>query len=270
MQGRAPVPKRKVVFLLAFNENSSSDVARAGALRKRAEVYTVSEARAIGECHIEADFTTPVGLRHVVTKIQSVRERDVTVMLDYFWLQQSYYRYRYGMNWISTKAKILLNAGADRVILPVDRSGELLQMMQNEQDMSQYEAEFIALADNMLWVCSNDPDVEKVVRTERNVHNRFMSRRYLNRDVPFLCLRKREMVDWAQCDMCDKWRTVIDVPADDAAFDCSMVGLSCDAPALLWAQCVKCGKWRVVDVTHDDGFTCAIAGVTCSAPEDLA
>ena len=37
---------------------------------------------------------------------------------------------------------------------------------------------------------------------------------------------EEQLLDWAQCDSCDKWHVVPD--AVTGAFECAMVGTSCD------------------------------------------
>ena len=39
----------------------------------------------------------------------------VTIALDYAWLQSGYYESNYGVDWLSDKAQILFQAGADQI-----------------------------------------------------------------------------------------------------------------------------------------------------------
>jgi hypothetical protein len=109
------------IILLAMNRNCASDISRTSQVAEFGTVVTVSESDVMnrGE-HLAVDFYTPRGWRRVV---QLVREHrlvadEVVVIMDYFFLLDSYWRERYNLDWLTYKVPALLAAGATRVILP--------------------------------------------------------------------------------------------------------------------------------------------------------
>ena len=119
-------------------------------------VVTVSESDVVnrGE-HLAVDFYTPRGWRRVV---QLVREHrlvadEVVVIMDYFFLLDSYWRERYNLDWLTYKVPALLAAGATRVILP--RTNAMLIMESQATLFGVPVAEW----DNPLWVATEKSGV---------------------------------------------------------------------------------------------------------------
>ena len=54
---------------------------------------------------------------------EAAKGNKVILVLDHSWLE------RYGMNWLTKKASILLNYGASQLFLPRDKYGEIEEML---------------------------------------------------------------------------------------------------------------------------------------------
>jgi hypothetical protein len=184
------VLKEPVAILLALNECSKSDTARANSLREMGYiVYTVSEADAIGLYHRASDFKTCRGLTSTVQIINDHYGADIVVILDYFRLQKGYYEYRYGNNWITHKALLLLNAGASRIILPMDKHNEMRTMLSDDISVGQYrEVRYVEVDENPLWVASDSKEVSEVTQSERRTTNVNTRDRYLDEYNPFVMI----------------------------------------------------------------------------------
>jgi hypothetical protein len=144
------------IFLLAMNRNCASDISRTSQVAEFGTVVTVSESDVVnrGE-HLAVDFYTPRGWRRVV---QLVREHrlvadEVVVIMDYFFLLDSYWSERYNLDWLTYKVPALLAAGATRVILP--RTKAMLIMESQATLFGVPVAEW----DNPLWVATEKSGV---------------------------------------------------------------------------------------------------------------
>ena len=81
--------------------------------------------------HFDVNFKTARGLIPspargiecpLYDQIHKLKKQNyhVTIALDYAWLQSGYYESNYGVDWLSDKAQILFQAGADQIFLPKD------------------------------------------------------------------------------------------------------------------------------------------------------
>lgn len=164
--------------------------------------------------YISQDFNNFDRLRNentnaIVRTLRQYRERGFAeriVSLDYFFLQTSYYRKRYGINWllktnpnlnfgsrgrkafVEGKAKDLLSEATD-VYLPVDSGGDMKKMVQQYQrDLADKDktmrVDFVAERDAPLF--QSDDTIGDIVgrpSARRNVEL------YLDRAQPFLRVR---------------------------------------------------------------------------------
>jgi hypothetical protein len=174
------------IFLLAMNRNCCSDVTRASLLAKYGRVVTVSESDVLdrGE-HLGVDFKYARGWRRV---LQVVREHrlvtdEVIVLMDYFFLLDSYWAERYNLDWLTYKVPALLAAGATRVILPRTAA------MQNMENAATIRGVPVREWDNPLWVATEQVGVQRG-RGEHKTHvNRLLS------SAPFMEYTPSHLVD---------------------------------------------------------------------------
>ena len=95
------------------------------------DVVSVNDANSLEKNHVCADFKEVRGLTSVGARIvaETAKGNMVIAVLDHSWLECNYYKERYGMNWLSKKASILLNYGVSQVFLPRDKHGEIEKML---------------------------------------------------------------------------------------------------------------------------------------------
>ena len=148
--------------------------------------------------HIACNFSSIRGRKSLTRSVTQQRRGHhcarILIYLDYFWLQANYYRYRYGMCWLSSTADILLRAGADEVILPYDGgwsnapSGSNMEQMLNGELNKDCTIDFIQLQDSLLWMASNQAET---IAADNNGDNMFQTHKFLHPQRPFLLVRKR-------------------------------------------------------------------------------
>jgi hypothetical protein len=184
-------------FLLAMNRNCSSAITRTSLLAKFGRVITVSESDVVdqGE-HLAVDFKYARGWRRV---LQVVREHslvtdEVVVLMDYFFLLDSYWAERYNNDWLTYKVPALLAAGATRVILPRTAA------MQDMEIAATIEGVPVGEWDNPLWVATEHAGVLRG-RGEHATHlNRLLQsapfmeykRSHVLDDDQYVCVRKTQ------------------------------------------------------------------------------
>ena len=164
--------------------------------------------------YISQDFNNFDRMRNentnaIVRTLRQYRDRGFAeriVFLDYFFLQTSYFRTRYGMNWllkrnpnlnfgsrgrqgfVEGKAKDLL-AGATDVYLPVDSGGDMQEMVrQYRRDLPDHaktmRLDFVAERDAPLF--QSDDSIDIIVGRPSARQN---VQRYLDKAQPFLRVR---------------------------------------------------------------------------------
>jgi hypothetical protein len=80
--------------------------------------------------HRETDFRTSRGFLACLT------DRTVCIALDYFWVASTYYRDRYGLDWVREKVRAAFARCPKLrcILLPVDRFGGAMRAMLEEDD----------------------------------------------------------------------------------------------------------------------------------------
>lgn len=148
----------------------------------------------------------------IIDKWKSTRSNkntnlEVTMVLDYFWLQTNYYYERYGMNWLTRSRRVklgecykMLDRGVDQIFLPVDggehnRSGEnMLEMLEKFNEASDstklVNLERVELDDNPLYVASNNISDEEYHEADRS-SNKDAVRFYLPTSEPFVRITRK-------------------------------------------------------------------------------
>ena len=129
VEDRKEENQKDLVVALAMYWTNKRDATRLEKMQQIGgqDIVTVStnaEVMPQGKEHVSCDFKTTRGVVPIANLIhkkkKSRKYERITVMLDYFWMENSYYPHSYGMDWFR-KAELLLNAGADEVILPWDK-----------------------------------------------------------------------------------------------------------------------------------------------------
>ena len=188
------------IFALGMHGGMPRDKARIQMLMVQTgctSVTTVSETEEVsklkGVTHLSVDFKPERGARRIE---EAIRERyskgaKILVVLDYFWLQGSYYATNYGLLWLSRHAVRLSEAGAE-ILLPWDKRREVGNP--ESSDMEQMllavpaglSVTFVKGEANPLWVAS-DPDwiCDPAYKWKRPFTNPMMMDR-LNEDNPFV------------------------------------------------------------------------------------
>ena len=98
-------------------------------------------------------------LAPVWTIVADFLKHRILLLLDYFWLQQNYYKERYGMLWLTHHARAFLQAGVTQVMLPVDKRHDVhsksnMEVMLSGKISEDLCVEFIPLSSNPLWLAS--------------------------------------------------------------------------------------------------------------------
>jgi hypothetical protein len=149
--------------------------------------------------HVECEFNTVRGQKPIATRIETEREETPTariiVFLDYYWLQAHYYTLRYGLKWLEDGAHLLLNAGADEVVLPYDGgsgnlpSGSDMTTMLAGTYHPNINVKFSSLQDNILWLASNEEEIRTWLSENDGGHggdNGFQTEKCLHPKTPFV------------------------------------------------------------------------------------
>jgi len=106
--------------------------------RRWSSVVTVNDGRADNSkapphiLHMECDFKTPRGIKSLCGKLR--REfgpnAHYEIALDFFFLINSYYRLRYGMNWTNKKIALIKSLLPNAtILLPEDTVGSVKTML---------------------------------------------------------------------------------------------------------------------------------------------
>lgn len=166
-----------------------TDAPRLRSLKKitGAEVISVSQSTQHAHSHIECNFATKRGLGQIVELAERHRDKEITVILDHWWLERNYYIHCYGADWISTKCHILLKSGVHAVILPVDKDpGSNMKEMLAQTRSPGIDVSFINLMDNPLFGASESLDVTNACIEFGRQNNMGNVESYLNAETPFV------------------------------------------------------------------------------------
>jgi len=185
--GRKPVPVEetkevekeqeqlldKLIICFGMHWGHPTDAVRMHSLEQMSQstVISVSEYSGTippGREHISCDFKTDRALlRSIAPRIRMATQRHIICILDYWFLQPTYYASNYGENWLSSKCDILISAGATEVILPNDfgtrssqRSSTGMQTMLGGHQGPELKTQWIGCSDNPLCAASNVPAVD--------------------------------------------------------------------------------------------------------------
>ena len=95
------------------------------------DVVSVNDASSLNNNYVCTNFKKVRGLPSIGQRIttEAAKGNKVILVLDHSWLECNYYKERYGMNWLTKKASILLNYGASQLFLPRDKYGEIEEML---------------------------------------------------------------------------------------------------------------------------------------------
>lgn len=181
--------KKNTLFLLAMNRVSASDIARVVELEKFYNVITVSESSVLTQGdHIDTFFKNDRTIHPILDRIEKCHNagQHITIILDYFWLQDGYYTYRYGMNWLKSGGKVaqMLDAGADIIILP--RDGGSKRELDHMLIDTRLNYEEIVLKDNPLWVGTENETVRNSLISQNRGDNSMHVSRYIDSKKPFI------------------------------------------------------------------------------------
>ena len=120
------------------------------------DVVSVNDANSLEKNHVCADFKEVRGLTSVGARIVAETAKDkVIAVLDHSWLECNYYKERYGMNWLSKKASILLNYGVSQVFLPRDKHGEIEKMLAGKHSDDIRVRTTVRDQENLLFVAAS-------------------------------------------------------------------------------------------------------------------
>ena len=204
-KGAHSAPPQHVIFALAMSWNRPRDRTRLQMLENNfpgTRVITVSDCNHTqGNMeHITTCFNTARGRHKMRAAIRRFSESSpspaISVLLDYYWLQEHYYQKRYGTDWLSAGAHELLSAGADHVTLPYDGGwGNSQQTPDMEQMLNgvlhpQIQIEYLANHENPLWVASDQAEIAQEMHRE-NGTNEHHTAKYLHPTMPFVKVTSR-------------------------------------------------------------------------------
>jgi hypothetical protein len=122
------------------------------------------------------------------------------ILLDYFWLERSYYESNYGMNWLDTKCHDAFAPGSSTevMILPADSSGNMCHMLKSRPPLPKgVTIEHISAADaelhHPLVLATLDIDDELKLVARGRFHEVQVKR--LDPLWPFVVIH-RDACDW--------------------------------------------------------------------------
>lgn len=185
------IHKPDMIYVLATCWAVPSDRLRLAEMSKitGAEVISVSENSETQVGHIStANFGVMRGIRDLMADIESKRKvNNISIILDYFWLEKNYYLERYGMMWLRTIAPALLGVGATEVLLPIDgglrnRDGGNMKAMLSGEISPNITIKQINLSAVPLWMASNETNVNKFLNSIGR-DNKNQTKDYLTTDT---------------------------------------------------------------------------------------
>ena len=106
---------KATVFAFGTRLSAEVDGGKLQCLRNMGyDVVSVNDASSFDNNHVCTNFKEVRGLPSIGQRIttETAKGNKVILVLDHSWLECNYYKERYGMNWLTKKASILLNYGA--------------------------------------------------------------------------------------------------------------------------------------------------------------
>ena len=215
------------MLAFGFNRCQQTDRLRVEHMQKlyNCEVITVSESNTENKEHINTRFGSRRSSKYLSKEIQRIIKMksdsgstyaNVVAFLDYFWLEQNYYRSNYKTDWLcgwnnsrgteynTCKAResvcfYLLSAGVNTIYLPNGIKDESLEAMvrqyniERKEAISIYNLQWIDMQDNPIWSvtdsletgASNDPDKLYSIFGDRG-SNTYQTNTYLKPKKSFL------------------------------------------------------------------------------------
>ena len=147
--------------------------------------------------HCEANFGDRKGLRDLGLRITEERSQHpiavITIALDYNWLQVRYYEENYRIhNWFDGGIKNLLEAGANKILLPYDGGVRhvgyscMANALSKVSRNAGFNISFVKLGDNPLWVASSSLHIQGELAGYLGGNNEANTRNFLHPETPFV------------------------------------------------------------------------------------
>ena len=196
-----------VVFALAMSWDRERDKLRLQMLlnqRPCTRVVTFSDnLRGCGSMpHVHCTFSTQKGQKSIADRAQYEKKMNpgapLIIVLDYYWLHQGYYC-RYGLNrWLQCGLLAVLQAGADRVLLPNDAGTKNSARAQGAQGSALSAGldagrcplgvtwRYVAAEENPLWRGSDDDEIKEMLAKMPGGDNALATQQFLHPDRPFV------------------------------------------------------------------------------------
>jgi hypothetical protein len=117
----------------------------------------------------------------------------ITVALDWNWLHVRYYDSNYRLhNWFDGGIKLLLDAGADKIMLPYDGGVRhegyscMANALSKVRPNAGFNISFVKLGDNPLWVASSSLHIQGELAGYSGGDNEANTRNFLHPETPFV------------------------------------------------------------------------------------
>ena len=147
--------------------------------------------------HCEANFGDRKGLRDLGKRITEERSQHpnacITVALDWNWLHMRYYEENYRLhNWFDGGIKHLLDAGANKILLPYDGGVRhvgyscMATALAKVRLHPGFDISFVGLAENPLWVASSSEHIQEELAGYSGGDNEANTRNFLHPKTPFV------------------------------------------------------------------------------------
>ena len=159
-------------------------------------VSWTNEPPPVGKVHISTDFKTVRGLTGIINVIQRLADDTVIIILDYIWLQNGYYLENYGVDWLTVKCRLLVEAGATQIILPFDNGARTvtsgMKTMLTNVD-PRLNIQFIDDPDNNpLFVATKPARIQRLLENSGKLGNEANHTAYLDSHTPFVAITLRD------------------------------------------------------------------------------
>jgi hypothetical protein len=187
------------VICLAMHYGLNTDVER---MHEIARIYDASiiavsvsnEPAPANKVHVSADFKTVRGLKTLIHTIHRLTDERIIIILDYIWLQSNYYLEKYGVNWLTEKCTLLLEAGATQIILPFDNGIRTITSAMKAMLTSvdpRLNIQFLPTDSNPLYVATDSVRIKQLLEDSGKLGNEANAIAYLDSRTPFVSITLR-------------------------------------------------------------------------------